>query len=213
MVYFFGSDGTGKTKHADLSSAYLKKNGYKTWRASVKYHHTFAYLLLKLFQDSNYKRAINYYGFDGVRVRKIRTPWKILEFASLFPAIAYRVILPSLLGYIIVCDRYVIDSLVTLSYFLKDPQLTSKTFAKILTELIPKPSILFYLEADTNTILRRKQDEPLTSELVESYKLGYETAIKQLQLKTKLRIDTSKATVEESQLQIRRELPTAKNIV
>jgi len=197
MIYFFGSDGTGKTEHANLTSSYLRKNGYRTWRATVKQHHTFAYLFLSLLRKSN-EQEINYYGFKGDIGRKIRTPWKILELVSLVPAIFYRVILPSLLGYIVVCDRYVIDTLVTLSYFLKEPGITSGTCAKLLTRLIPNRSILIYLEADTAVILKRKKDEPLTKQLIEHYKRGYENIVKLSGLRIII-LDTSTATVEEVQ--------------
>ncbi len=198
MIYFFGSDGTGKTEHAELTSLYLRKKGYKTWRASVKQHHTLSYLLLKLLRNSNSGQEINYFGFNGEMGRKIKTPWKILELVSLLPAIFYRVLLPLLLGYIVICDRYVIDTLVALSCFLKDPEITSGICAKLLAGMIPKRSILIYLKADTGVILQRKKDEPLTMQLIERYKRGYETVVKWLRMKI-ITMDTSKATIDEVQ--------------
>jgi len=199
MIYFFGPDGTGKTTHAELTSQYLRKMGYKTWRASVKQHHTLSYLLLKLLSGGKYGgQAISYYGFgDGLK-QKIKTPWKILELLSLFPAILYRVLLPLLLGYTVICDRYVLDTLVSLSYFLDGQKLISSIFANLLTSMIPKDSVLFYMNADTKVILQRKRDEPLTPKLIEYYKWAYETLMKQLKLKT-ITIDTSIARVEDVQ--------------
>jgi thymidylate kinase len=199
MIYFFGSDGTGKTTHADLIALYLRRKGYRTWRASVKQHHTFAYLLLKLLSGGKPGgRALSYYGFSDELKRKIRTPWKILELVSLFPALLYRVLLPQLLGCIVVCDRYVLDTLVSLSYFLKDQRLISGICAKLLASMIPKNAVLFYMNADAETILKRKRDEPITLELIEYYKWAYQTLIKQLRLKTII-IDTSIAQVENVQ--------------
>jgi len=199
MIYFFGPDGTGKTTHAELTSQYLRKRGYKTWRASVKQHHTFSYLLLKLLSGGkNYGQAISYYGFDDGLKQKIKTPWKILELLSLFPAILYRVLLPLLLGYTVICDRYVLDTLVSLSYFLDDQKLISSIFAKLLTSMIPKDSVLFYMNADTKVIIQRKRDEPITPKLIEYYKWAYEALMEQLKLKT-ITIDTSIARVEDVQ--------------
>ena len=202
MIYFFGPDGTGKTTHAELTSQYLRKMGYKTWRASVKQHHTLSYLLLKLLSGGKYGgQAISYYGFDEGLKHKIRTPWKILELLSLFPAIFYRVLLPLLLGYIVVCDRYVLDTLVTLSYFLDDQKLLSGISAKLLASMIPRDSVLFYMNADTEVILQRKRDEPLTSKLIDYYKGAYKALIKQFNLKT-ITIDTETAQVEDVQKMI-----------
>ena len=198
MIYFFGPDGTGKTTHAELTSQYLRKRGYKTWRVSVKQHHTFSYLLLKLLSGGKHGQAISYYGFDDGLKQKIKTPWKILELLSLFPAILYRVLLPLLLGYTVICDRYVLDTLVSLSYFLDDQKLISSIFAKLLTSMIPKDSVLFYMNADTKVILQRKRDEPITQKLIEYYKWAYEALMEQLKLKI-ITIDTSIARVEDVQ--------------
>jgi len=202
MIYLFGPDGTGKTTHAELTSQYLRSRGYKTWRASVKQHHTLSYLLLKLLSNEKPDwQAIHYYGFNDGLKHKIKTPWKLLEILSLFPAIFYRVLLPLLLGYIVVCDRYVLDTLVTLSYFLDDQKLLSGISAKLLASMIPRDSVLFYMNADTEVILQRKRDEPLTSKLIDYYKGAYKALIKQFNLKT-ITIDTETTQVEDVQKMI-----------
>ncbi len=141
---------------------------------------------------------MSYHGFEGELVRRIRTPWKILELISLLPAVIYRVLLPLLLGYVVVCDRYVLDTLVTLSYFVKEPQLVSSTYARLLIKLIPENSVLIYFDADTDTILRRKKDEPLTEQLIEYYKKTYSALVEWSGLTTAT-IDTSVTTVEDIQ--------------
>jgi thymidylate kinase len=199
MIYFFGPDGTGKTTHADLTVLYLRKKGYRAWRASIKQHHTLAYLLLKLLSSGNPGGCtVSYHGFSDELKRKIRTPWKILELISLFPALLYRVLLPQLLGYIVVCDRYVLDTLVSLSYFLDDKRLISGICAKLLASMMLKNTVLFYMNADTVTILRRKKCEPLTPRLIEYYKDAYGALIKRLKLRTTM-IDTSRVSIEDVQ--------------
>jgi thymidylate kinase len=139
---------------------------------------------------------MSYHGFEGELVGRIRTPWKILEMISLLPAVIYRVLLPLLLGFVVVCDRYVLDTLVTLSYFVKEPRLVSSTYAKLLVKLIPKNSLLIYFDADTDTILRRKKDEPLTEQLIEYYKKAYSDILRRLGLAA-MTIDTSMTTIED----------------
>jgi len=174
MIYFFGPDGSGKTTHADLVAASLRRRGYKVWRTSIKQHHTIAYLLLKLISMGSYNlQTFSYYGFREDITYKIRKPWKIVEFLGLIPALLYRVYIPMLMGYILVCDRYVLDTLVTLSFFLKDPKIISGSLARILLKLIPKNSLLVYFDAETKTIKARKQDEPLSIELITYYRYMY----------------------------------------
>ncbi|MGB9826903.1 MAG: hypothetical protein ACPLSM_00085 [Thermosphaera sp.] len=197
MIYFFGPDGTGKTTHAEHVASYLRRKGCRVWRTGVKHHHTLAYLLLKLLSGKNPDGLpLSYYGFNDELKQKIRTPWKMLELISLLPAIFYRVLLPQLLGYIVICDRYLLDTLVTLSYFLNDQELITGTYARLLTLMIPKHAVLFYMNANTETILQRKKDEPLTSKLVEYYKLAYQIIIRQVKLKV-VTIDTSNAKIED----------------
>ena len=200
MIYFFGPDGTGKTTHAELVSLYLKRKGYRTWRTSIKQHHTFSYLLLRLINAGKNPsvQAVSYYGFNDELKQRIKTPWKILELVSLLPAIFYRVHLPLLLGYVVICDRYVLDTLVTLSYFLGDRKLILSIFARLLATLIPKNTLLFYMTADTEVILRRKRDEPLTPQLINYYKRAYNVLIRWLGLKTET-IDTGTTSVKDAQ--------------
>jgi thymidylate kinase len=197
MVYFFGSDGTGKTTHADLVSLHLQLEGYRTCRVSIKQHHTLSFIFLKfLTRHEPQNQAINYFGFDGELGRKIKTPWKILEITSLLPALFNRVFLPLSLGYVVVCDRYLLDTLVTLSYFLKEPMMVSGNLAKLLIQLIPKNSLLVYFETDTRIILKRKQDEPLTKPLIEYYKNAYRTFAKWPGLSI-IMMDTTAVSIQE----------------
>jgi thymidylate kinase len=202
LIYFFGADGSGKTTHANLITTLLKQNGVKTWRASVKYHHTLSFLLLKLLiTRGGADPRINYYGFSGELANKIRLPWKILELLSLLPVVFYRVLIPSFLGYIVICDRYLLDSLVTLSYFLKDTEMLTGTIAQLLVKLIPKKSLLVYFKVDTDLALSRKTDEPLSTQLIEYYKKAYGIVVSYSGLPI-LSIDTSDVSIEQAEATI-----------
>jgi len=202
LIYFFGPDGTGKTTHAELVSSYLKRKDVRALRATVKQHHTISYLLLKLFRpkDKDYL-MLNYFGFDSALKKRIRKPWKMLELFSLMPAVAYRVLLPSLMGFTVVCDRYVIDTLAVLSYFLDDRGLMFGYTARLLMRLIPKKALLIQLDADTGRILSRKQDEPLTEELVNYYRSAYRSLVLAFDLPVTT-VDTTNSSVESIQKSI-----------
>lgn len=202
MIYFFGADGTGKTTQANLAASNLRKHGFKVWRASIKQHHTFAYMFLKLMPSKNLQgESVHYYGFSDNLTAKIRAPWKILELASVFPALIYKIYIPMLLGYIVVCDRYLFDTLATLSYFLKDPRILSGLPSKILQCFIPKKSLLVLFEAENIDIFTRKQDEPLTLKLLEYYRQSYRQLTWWSGRKI-ITINTSKLSVKEVQTQM-----------
>ncbi|MEM2742062.1 MAG: hypothetical protein QXD95_07955 [Nitrososphaeria archaeon] len=212
LIYFFGPDGVGKTTHANLIANRLRLMGFRVWRASVKQHHTLAYLLLKTLSHRNPKgKIMNYYGFNDVLMRRIRTPWKILEIVSLFPAVFYRIILPLLLGYVVVCDRYVLDTLVTLSYFLKDPKLILSKSARILIRLIPKNSLLLYFNADAEVILQRKRCEPLTFQLITYYARMYAMMINVYNLKAE-KINTTTEPINKVREKIANLIDLCENV-
>lgn len=205
IIYFFGPDGTGKTTHADLTALYLINNGCRVWRTSVKQHHMLSHLLLRLISSD---QAMRYYGFGDELKQRIRTPWKFLEIISLLLAIFYRVLLPLSIGYVVICDRYVLDSLVTLSYFLKDSSLLDGWSAKLLSSLIPRNSLLFWMDGEVEILLSRKIDEPLTKELLEQYKDSYRKLVNILETKklSVVHIDTTVSDLETTSVKVFEEI-------
>lgn len=141
---------------------------------------------------------MNALALDGRLVQRIKGTWKILELISLIPAVIYRVLLPLLLGYVVICDRYVLDTLVALSYFLGEPEMISRKSARLLINLIPENSLLIHLDADTDIILQRKKDEPLTEQLIKYYKKAYRDILRRFGL-VAMTIDTSIATIDDVQ--------------
>ncbi|RLG16777.1 hypothetical protein DRN63_03855 [Nanoarchaeota archaeon] len=178
FIYLYGPDGAGKTTHAKIITYYLMRLGYPTKYANVKFHHMLSYIILRLLYRSNNSEW--YKGFPPPLRKRIRSPWKILELMSIIPAIFFRVLLFIILGYVVVCDRFVIDTLVTLSYFLRDKKILKGWYAKSLIRFIPKNAGVIHLDANVETLLERKKDEPLTTGIVEYYKIAYTAYTKYL---------------------------------
>lgn len=171
LVYFYGSDGVGKTTHAKIALYVLRRLGIPAVHTNLKLHHTLSYFILKLVLGQG---SLEWYlGFPEPTRTKIRRPLAILEILSTFIALFFRIILFWMLGYTIVCDRYVIDTLVTLSAFLGDRKILNNWFAETMLKTIPHDSLLIHLDSDANTILSRKKDEPLTRSLINYYRKIY----------------------------------------
>ena len=175
MIYFTGCDGTGKTTHAKLVLHYLTKIGIKAVYTNVKIHHVLSYILLTLWLRYN-NSVILYIGSKAIH--RARTAWLLLELLSIIPALLFRVFIYMALGYIIVCDRYVVDTITTLSLFLNYKALLHSSIAIAFIKLVPKQSLVIFLDADTNTILNRKYYEALTHSIVDYYRKAYSILFK-----------------------------------
>jgi len=203
IISFFGSDGTGKTTHANLIAQYLTIKGYKIWRTSIKFHHTLSYLVTRQIVGVGKKHPyIGHYTIKNKELRRrISTPWRMLELMSLIPALIYRIFIPMLLGFTIICDRYLIDTIVVLSCFLGDAKLPNSFFASMLLRFIPRNSLLVFLDADVDVILHRKTDEPLSPSLINCYRKAYQYMVRVLTRYgfSVLAIDTSATSIGDVQ--------------
>lgn len=201
LIYFFGVDGVGKTTHAALLDQYIACSGQRTTRATVKQHHTFAFVLLTLFRMMGLiDRRGFYHGFGDEFSSKIRPIWRWLELLSIIPPIVLRVYLPMILGYVVICDRFVIDTAVSVSYFLRE---RSERLVYILLSLIPKRSTLILLDADPLVIMRRRSDEPITVELVRFSRSMYRELSRRVTCEV-LALNTTDLSTSEVQNTVRR---------
>jgi KaiC/GvpD/RAD55 family RecA-like ATPase len=81
-----------------------------------------------------------------------------MEFISIIPKIFIEIYLPLLIGEIIVTERYLIDSVVSIAYALDDDKFDSRFVAKMLLRLIPKNSVLIHLDSDYETVRKRRSN-------------------------------------------------------
>jgi thymidylate kinase len=182
MVAFFGPDGAGKSTQAQLLIDYLRSKGFKVRKAWVRSTHTLAFLLWLLFRKFNLLRGegntakltpikpnVSYiYENSYGAVNPITTSppvingpisrflWSSIEVISLLPVVLLQVYLPLWLGYIVVAERYLVDSIASIAYFLNDERFTNSLYAKLLLKLIPKDTIFFFLDANYETIVKRR---------------------------------------------------------
>lgn len=159
-----GLDGSGKTTLANQLVEYLKSKGYKTKYVWIRSPHTFAYLISRILMRLGWRRtfrnpngiAISRFKlYEGTFARKI---WPAIEFFSIIPLIIFKVWLPNLLGYRIICDRYVIDSLVSIALTTRDMNFPDSFLGALLLKTMPKKCASLFLDADLSTVLKRRRD-------------------------------------------------------
>ncbi len=220
MIAFFGADGAGKSTQAELVVKYLVSRRVRVKKAWIRSTHTVAFLLWKLFMIFNLRRdreakipkmpklAMPYVGDDLYGVvspismqppvlvgRVSRFIWSAIEVISILPVILLRVYLPLLLGYVVVAERYVLDSIATISYFVDDEEFSEGRLGRLLLTLIPRCTVFVFIDADYGTIVSRRGRLAGPSGYTEFHRRIYA----KLALKVgAIKIDTSKMSVDET---------------
>jgi ubiquinone/menaquinone biosynthesis C-methylase UbiE/thymidylate kinase len=161
FIHFFGADGTGKTTQAIMLSNRLKKIGIDNKLIRLRSGRTFASILYRFYKKLDSHTLV--LGGDG-RVLRITTInnafgrqiWSLIEISSMIPLLILNVSVPIARGKTVVAERYMVDAIATIAYFVNDPSWIKSFWAKLLLRFIPQKSVLIYLDAPFVTIAQRK---------------------------------------------------------
>jgi len=203
VVIFFGPDGAGKSTQAQRVMKYLSSQGCRTWRTWIRGRHSLAFFLANFLADFGYCQIVDVSGekrkvFDPRLLPRLAPLWGAVEFVSVLPWILLRVYLPGFLGYTVIAERYIVDTVVYLGYWLGYGYLTSFP-AKVLWRFIPEDSVIIHLYADTYMLLERSFDDEVTQDFIEFQQEVYHKVAKKLDA---ISINTSQFSVEETSQQI-----------
>jgi thymidylate kinase len=221
VIAFFGPDGAGKSTQAELLAGFLKNRGFRVKKAWVRSTHTFAYLLWILFYKLNLcddrsgmlKKmrvgfAVSYLnegGYGAVSPITTSPPilrgfvsrwiWATIEVVSIVPVVILQVYLPLLLGRVVVAERFVVDSIASIAYFLNDERFVNSWHARFLLRLVPNGTVFVFVDADYETILSRRGEVAGPREYTEFHRRLYEKISKAVGA---LYVNTSSISVEEA---------------
>jgi len=170
LIVFFGPDGSGKTTQARLLASHLQQEDFKVRLVWIRAHHSLASILSKILVSFGYYRIIfshekNYKLFDVKLLPRLKRFWGFIEFISILPWILIKVKLPLLLGYVVIADRYVVDSIVSVAYFLGGYESLPEYAAKFLLSMV-SGAFLIHLDAETEIIIERRKDEKLDLDFI-----------------------------------------------
>jgi hypothetical protein len=168
-VVFFGADGTGKTTQANLLIAQLSGRGFKTKKAWIRGRHTIAFFLSQILIKVGFPHLLSQPNTIGGKIVDTRCIagkwiWALIEFVSVLPLIIRRIYIPLLMGYVVVAERYVVDTVVYNEFFIGQ---SFKPFAKILLRMIPKHSQIVHLDASKVDVISRRSDDVLLEDFVD----------------------------------------------
>ena len=157
-------DGTGKTTLANWLVECLRSKGYNSIYVWIKAQHTLAFLISRVLTAFGWNRTFrnpkgiavsDFRVHEGTFARKV---WPVIEFLSVLPLIIFKVELPILFGYKIVFDRYLIDTIVSISLSTQNMSFADSFIGRLLLKMIPKEFVVIILDADLSTVLKRRPD-------------------------------------------------------
>jgi len=170
-IIFFGPDASGKTTQAGLLVSHLRHQKRKVCHVWIRARHSVAFFLSEFlirigyFQNVKVPSGMIYKVVDSNLLRKMRRTWALIEFASVLPWIITRVYLPRLLGKTVVAERYTIDTIVYLDYWL-DHDYSRSSWARLLLGFVPKEAILIHFDAETETLTKRLRFDTATQDFI-----------------------------------------------
>ena len=161
MVHFFGPDGSGKSTHVELLVKRIAKQNPNVRKCWLRSPHTFAFLLWRLFVRIGFYRAVcNPLGIEIKlpavdRSRSLRVFWAVAEFFSVLPLIM-RIDLAIKRGRKFVAERYILDTVTTVAFFVDDVDFLRSRIARLLFLFIPKDTVFIFLDSDFKTVFNRR---------------------------------------------------------
>ena len=201
LIILYGPDGVGKSTQIDILAKQLTADGHTVKKVWLRGPHTMAFLLSRILIKAGRTRHLSN-PFGRVKTLPdigtnplIKQLWALTEFVSVLPLLVIRVILPLKLGYHVLADRYVLDVVVSTAFYINDPNFIRHKISNILMGFIPTSSVLIHLDADYDTLIKRRGNLVEPESFIDFQKNGY--ALLSQRVPTHY-IDTSKLTVDET---------------
>jgi len=194
ILYFFGPDGSGKTTIATTLAKKLRKECSKVKLSWMRGTHTLASMLaVFLTKFPTFRGSDNpYYGISVPN--RMKRLWQIIEFVSMLPILLTRFTIPSLIGYVIVAERYLPDFLIWVSLITRDEDYLKRLEARFLLALSMKANVKVYVTASEAELAKRRSGEVNRNFLSRQIKLYEELA----KIIGACKIDTTGRSIKET---------------
>lgn len=163
FICLLGVDGVGKTLHARELEASFLKDGVKTKYVWLRFVHMTTLLLLGYCRVAGFT---TYENINGTVVGKhrfytskfISYVYPRLLYIDLLPIYLSKVLIPRFMGWTVICDRFVFDTIVDLMIDLNDDHFHETSIGKKYLRLIPKDAKLVLLDLDLELIHKRRPE-------------------------------------------------------
>jgi thymidylate kinase len=165
-ICLVGSDGTGKTAHAVRILDDLQSRGQKcryVWFGQpYLLANPFMFICNRLGYTKNHRlsNGITCQEHQYYQNKALVLIWPWIQLFDLSLIVFFRVYLPVWQGIIVVCDRFVPDTIVEVMTDIGDGNLISKTVGRLFAHLIPSFAVIIRLDVRAKTAFFRKTDVP-----------------------------------------------------
>jgi GTPase SAR1 family protein len=159
IIYFFGPDRTGKSTLVNALTKELCNRECNVKRSWMRGSHTFVFLVASFLSKFDCFKGLENPYYNINIPKNLKRFWQFLEFLSALPIILGKFLVPSLLKYCILADRYTIDLAVWLCLTTHDYSFLKTFESKILIALAQKTSAKFYVTANFEELGLRSKEE------------------------------------------------------
>ena len=188
-ICIIGGDGTGKTAHAkEIINEILqkgKKCSYAWFGEPYFFSYPFMFICNRLGYTVNHKltNGIECQEHQYYRNKALALIWPWIQLADLLIIVLLKVYVPVWQHKIVVCDRFVHDTLVEVMTDINDKKLINKTVGKLFLSLKPSFAFVVRLDASSQTAYSRKTDVPKIS-FLSLRKENYDNVAKEMKIPT-----------------------------
>ena len=163
LISIIGMDGVGKTTHARKIVKKLRNDGVRCRYTWFRFFHFSSLLLLAycrlagltIYEIKNGVK-IGRHEFYRSKFISFLYPWLLL--IDMLPMYFIKIFLPKLLGYTVVCDRFIYDAFVDLRIDIGEFEIGRKNVGEFFIQLIPKDTRTILLDLDESIIRERRKD-------------------------------------------------------
>jgi thymidylate kinase len=166
LVCLVGIDGAGKTCHARrlVAESLLSARSRYLWLRETNSFFSIPFMalcrILGLTEVHHLRNGVTCTEHRYYRNKAVATIWPWIQLVDAVIVLAFMVYIPIMRGSVLVCDRYVHDLLVDLMADTGNSDLHIRMVGRLMLKLVPRGSLTFVLDADEDTILKRKSDIP-----------------------------------------------------
>lgn len=194
IICFFGPDGSGKTSLAERLFEDCSLEGQRVKYSWMRGSHTIASVASRILSRiDSFKGEDNPYYMTKIPEGLVPI-WQGLECVGVIPVILFRFVIPKLLGFEVVADRYSLDFIVWVSITTNDDGFSRGPIARWAAHLANHGTVLFFVTAKPDVLAERSG---MDVDLLERQTRLYQSIIETFALKVHT-IETTEATVDDS---------------